>query len=276
MPRKAQKKVELLSNEQALDEIQLGKSMEPDAGSDAWRHFFQPYIDKAPLFVNGPFFWEVFSFRGVDTCILDVGGAYDQITPFSYKQFLNLKPEELFSIFHPDDLPHVLTFIAKIVDFLLKCKPTERENFHVTIYGRVKNASGDYAWNALSYPAFYFDTSGNIMYGLVVYTDISHIISGHQQPMLTILDRTTGITNQVVTCYYPGKEQKALVVHPVISKREKEVLNLLADGLASKEIAASLGIAKNTVENHRQRLLKKFNAASSIELLKKINRLNKE
>ena len=38
-------------------------------------------------------------------------------------------------------------------------------------------------------------------------------------------------------------------------------------GKASKQIADILGITKNTVDNHRQRLLKKFGVHSSAELV---------
>jgi len=44
-----------------------------------------------------------------------------------------------------------------------------------------------------------------------------------------------------------------------LSCREAEVLQLIAEGKASKQIAAELSLSKKTVENHRQRLMKKLN-----------------
>ncbi|WP_315819546.1 helix-turn-helix transcriptional regulator [Paraflavitalea speifideaquila] len=41
-----------------------------------------------------------------------------------------------------------------------------------------------------------------------------------------------------------------------LSEREIEVINLIRDGLASKEIAARLNIAIKTVEVHRHNILK--------------------
>lgn len=44
----------------------------------------------------------------------------------------------------------------------------------------------------------------------------------------------------------------------MISKREKEVLALVAQGLTNKEIAARLIISENTARNHVSRILDKL------------------
>ena len=44
-----------------------------------------------------------------------------------------------------------------------------------------------------------------------------------------------------------------------LSSREMEVLQLIAEGKANKEIASELGISIKTVEKHRQHLMKKLN-----------------
>jgi DNA-binding NarL/FixJ family response regulator len=44
-----------------------------------------------------------------------------------------------------------------------------------------------------------------------------------------------------------------------LSSREEEVLQLIAEGQANKQIAAQLGISIKTVEKHRQRLMRKLN-----------------
>lgn len=48
-----------------------------------------------------------------------------------------------------------------------------------------------------------------------------------------------------------------------LSPREREILGFLADGATSKEIAAELGLASKTVENHRARILDKLGVANS-------------
>lgn len=46
---------------------------------------------------------------------------------------------------------------------------------------------------------------------------------------------------------------------PSLSSREVEVLQLIAEGKANKQVAAVLGISVKTVEKHRQRLMEKLN-----------------
>ena len=48
-----------------------------------------------------------------------------------------------------------------------------------------------------------------------------------------------------------------------LSQRECHVLQLLAEGGTSKEIAATLGLKPKTVENHRARILDKLGVANS-------------
>ncbi len=88
------------------------------------------------------------------------------------------------------------------------------------------------------------------------------------EPMMTILD-TTNNTHQVFMCYSPLNELGVQKTAPIVSKREKEIIALLSQGKASKQISDILGITKNTVDNHRQRLLKKFDVTSSAELVMK-------
>ena len=52
-----------------------------------------------------------------------------------------------------------------------------------------------------------------------------------------------------------------------LTKREREVLDILLEGNSSKEIARALGISSRTVEAHRQNLLHKLEVGSVKELM---------
>lgn len=51
------------------------------------------------------------------------------------------------------------------------------------------------------------------------------------------------------------------------SKREREVLELLAQGLSSREIAKQLFITEKTVESHRKNLVSKAQVKNTVELI---------
>ena len=55
---------------------------------------------------------------------------------------------------------------------------------------------------------------------------------------------------------------------PVITRREKEVLKLIADGFTNNEISKQLFLSCTTVDTHRKNLLAKFEAKNIASLIK--------
>ena len=55
---------------------------------------------------------------------------------------------------------------------------------------------------------------------------------------------------------------------PVVSRREKEVLQLIVDGLTNPQIADKLFISLHTVDSHRKNLLAKFNVNNTASLIR--------
>lgn len=53
-----------------------------------------------------------------------------------------------------------------------------------------------------------------------------------------------------------------------LSGREREVLQLIAEGLSSKEIAAALGVSLKTIETHRSNLMGKLNIRKASKLVR--------
>jgi DNA-binding CsgD family transcriptional regulator len=58
----------------------------------------------------------------------------------------------------------------------------------------------------------------------------------------------------------------------LITQRERQVLGMLAQGHSTATIANGLAIAVNTVESHRKKLLVKFKAKNTAELVMKASR----
>ena len=54
----------------------------------------------------------------------------------------------------------------------------------------------------------------------------------------------------------------------ILSNREREVLQLIAEGLSAKEIASDLEISTKTVEAHRTSLMRKVGVRKATELVR--------
>lgn len=56
-----------------------------------------------------------------------------------------------------------------------------------------------------------------------------------------------------------------------ITKREKQILGMIAQGIGNKEIAETLGKSVRTIETHRFNIMKKLKVNNVVELLKKLD-----
>jgi RNA polymerase sigma factor (sigma-70 family) len=55
--------------------------------------------------------------------------------------------------------------------------------------------------------------------------------------------------------------------YDLLTDREKEILQLLAEGKSNKEVAALLNVSHYTVETHRTRIMQKLDLHSSAEIV---------
>jgi DNA-binding NarL/FixJ family response regulator len=62
-------------------------------------------------------------------------------------------------------------------------------------------------------------------------------------------------------CITPAK------IIPMITDREREVLDLLKEGYTVKEIANELYLSHHTVQSHKQNLIKKFEARNTVQMV---------
>lgn len=72
------------------------------------------------------------------------------------------------------------------------------------------------------------------------------------------------LSNEVASIIEKAGDSKI----PVITRREKEVLGLIADGLTNHEIAEKLFISTTTVDTHRKSLLAKFEVKNTAILIR--------
>jgi len=76
------------------------------------------------------------------------------------------------------------------------------------------------------------------------------------------------VSDQVIREYVNLADAESGSAFDVLSAREREVLQLLAEGLSTKEIADRLNLSAKTVETHRKGVMDKLEIRSIAELTK--------
>jgi DNA-binding NarL/FixJ family response regulator len=76
------------------------------------------------------------------------------------------------------------------------------------------------------------------------------------------------LSESSLRAYTEKTKSGALDPYDTLTERERQVLHMAAEGLSSKEIAASLFISPRTVEIHRARVMHKLGLSSQTELVR--------
>lgn len=222
--------------------------------------FFAPIIANLPNIINTPFYWRVHS--NTNFC-LDMGGMVNELC-FANKKFLTSTQnpvDNFIASMHADDVKFIMAAVRKIAIYTQN-KPYHQRNMqNYTIYGRLLNAKQQYVWMGMHYPKYMFDDNYDVLGGLIVYSLVDTTVMNIQTATLTINDCST---NE----YFVFKTITSLKNN--LSFREGQIVALLKQGKTSAEIGDTLKLSVNTINNHRQRLLKKFKASSSLQLMEKL------
>ena len=77
-----------------------------------------------------------------------------------------------------------------------------------------------------------------------------------------------GVTDVVVKDFVHGSLDANNSVFSVLTAREREVLQLMAEGRSTNQIAGDLHVSVKTIETHRQQVMNKLKIRSVAELTK--------
>ncbi|HEA29016.1 MAG TPA: hypothetical protein ENH91_03315 [Leeuwenhoekiella sp.] len=224
---------------------------------------FSPLIKNFERLAVGRYFWFILDFPEAKHCAS--GGDVDYLTPFTLKEFSTLDQTKLNGATHPEDLNKVLAFSRFCAELFARHTFEAMSDFKISLFFRMMNSLEQYYWIMVQYPEVILDKNGNIVYGLVLVTDISHI-KIHGEPMMNILNQKEQFCHQFF-CLNENTLSKTEYIPPQLTRRETEILQLLTKGNGSKQIASMLNISTKTVDNHRQNMLHKTGSRSSSELV---------
>ncbi|WP_343702307.1 LuxR C-terminal-related transcriptional regulator [Chitinophaga sp.] len=197
---------------------------------------------------------------------LAMSDASRMITGYDPREFLEGGIPFLMDIYQPDDFRvyNHKVFPANM-QFLQSLPQEEHSQFIFSYNFRVRHRNGHYV-PVLQHGAYITSKlTGLPLYSLGIVTDISlvkkdrmiyHAIEKTEESGECIVKRA--MQNNF---FYPYEEDSLL------SRHEKHILEMLAGGSSSKQIADKLKISENTVANHRKNMLRKTNTRNVAELI---------
>ena len=181
---------------------------------------------------------------------------------------LNKLPDsvhEIFYLIHPDDINFVIEAEQKTIDKILEIGKEYILSLKSNYCFRMKTASGKY--ELFHHQAIHtrLTSNGDILEAINIHTNIQHLTSKNNYSVLISGIGSRNDFHHIETSY----KQKLPDATETLTKREIEVLILIAKGLSSTEIAKTLGLSNHTIIRHRKNIIKKTNTKNSAELIKK-------
>lgn len=167
--------------------------------------------------------------------------------------------DDLMSLVHPDDLDPYQRSLQKVKEILKGIEPAEAFQYRFTIQYRLRRRR-DYL-SLHEERLFHLDEHDRLTH-FTLFRDLSAERSVTRVQLDWYRIHEPGY--QRVGSYVPAAPEQDLTA------REVEVIQLIKDGLSSKEIADRLCISVNTVRNHRSNLFRKTNARNMVDLVKSI------
>jgi DNA-binding CsgD family transcriptional regulator len=235
-----------------------------------FEEYFCKQIEDASNYAIGPYFW----FIGDNSTLLITAASKNigELTPFKHEQWTQGNTLFFVENIHPDDRFYVLSAFKLAVEKIEQLPVERQTQVRLNIYARMLNTVNDYRWVLIQMPKLYVNAQDRTTVGFVLITDLSHLVFSNRPILMTLTDK---INNQ--NQYFHIAEDLTSLVSvnlPNITKREQEILQLMAKGLNSPEIAEKLFLSYHTVENHKRNLRQKTNTKTSAELIDYVWRNN--
>ncbi len=231
--------------------------------------FFKNDIEIAKKYAIGPHFWLI-----PDQSEMKVGACSPniaQMTPFGHSEWLNQDFSFWIQNMHPDDREFAVASCALSMEVTQNAAREKVEMIQINIYVRMFDCLNNYRWVLIQFPRRMYDENGKILSTFILITDLSHLSKSFSR-MLTMMDSSSN-ENIIFATQVDNKNLIALNL-PQISKRELEIIQLMARGQNSPQIAECLFLSYHTVENHKRNLRKKTGTKTSAELIDYVWRNN--
>jgi DNA-binding CsgD family transcriptional regulator len=184
------------------------------------------------------------------------------------KKLLGVEPGDVNSgLFlnsvHPDDFDRLGSGKVRMMKVTEKIYTAKAGNALMSYSLRIRNSEGVYKHLLGQSYFFHSDIPRKTVFMIQVVTDVSWCKKVNK-------DGHYYYGDDISLFKFP--DENLLSKGSVLSKREIEIVKLIAEGLSSKEIAQKVFLSVNTVNTHRNNIIKKYGMATPYVIIDLQNR----
>lgn len=221
----------------------------------------------ANLFCPGPYYYYI-----IDSPTLTLDLVSESTRDLLGIDSKDLTLNRFIDLIHPDDLDFFMRCEDVVAHFLKNCiSPDKMVNYKITYSLRERVANGSYRLFLMQTITLSTTENGALLKVFGTHTDISHITSaGNRKLSLIGLNGEPSFLE--IDVFEDGVFENFVpfdyeMQSPSFTKRELEVIRLLAKGNSTDEISKELNISIQTVFTHRKNILRKSTAKNTSELV---------
>jgi DNA-binding CsgD family transcriptional regulator len=214
------------------------------------------------IFTTGPCYHYVIDFY--DMSISNMSPGFFDAHGIAPEEIKNIN--DILSLIHPEDMEFVSKAEKRTLDYIYNTLGAEKFTRYKASYNfRFKKADGSYGLFNHQSLILTMDKNNNFIKSLNIHTDISHLTdkNNFKASLIGLLGEPSFLNLDVLD------DQAKVAVENSFSKREIEIVSLIAEGYQTKEIATKLNIALDTVKAHRKNILVKSGCKNMAELTAK-------
>lgn len=206
---------------------------------------------------TGPFYFYIIDF--FDMSVSHTSAAISEIHGFDCD---TVSFNDILGAIHPDDIEFVTKAEKFFTDFFYKKVGFEKMlHYKISYSFRFRLKNGEYALFNHQSLMLTLDDNGGLGKSLNIHTRIDHLSNLNTYKVSFIgLNGEPSFMN-----VNPSQENQELTE---FSKREIDIIKLIADGLSNAEIGEKLFISALTVKKHRNNILAKSDSKNTAQLIK--------
>ena len=165
----------------------------------------------------------------------------------------------VFDCIHPDDKPFIDKALCAC--FKLGMSPITSRPIKdaIIVNYRIKHKAGHYIHILRNGYCSNMDANNKMTHNVSMCMIINNFKHDNKQSMLIKQG------NKIFAEFHSDKQES--INWQILSKREREIAELLCNNKTSEQISQQLFISKHTVDTHRRKILKKLNVKNTTELM---------